>query len=405
MAGKLSDELINISTMLMVAQERGDIFRATNALNEAILTVIETEERTGGLATKKEKALSTLIKFSKDEVMKMSKTFKKEFIANGCVAHMIKRPSGKSGWFYEIRYRRNGYNISVSNKDINIAKRLFVDATTHLDEPAKTKGITFGQMADEWLAYKKGKVVDHTWEMYKRYANLYFSKVLLSKDIKSIRTAELNKFMQEFASQPRLYEDMRILINSIFKYALLNAVISHNPVTLIPFKRAERKSRRNLTAAEIKEFLKTVRQTKYEKIRQTVYVLYFFGVRPCELDEEARFENDFLICRNRKRKGGKIEYKKIPVPEQAREYIDFSLPLKLPGCPQWISKSIAALLPNELTAYNLRHTFATICQKYVRPDIVDIWMGDSSERLVGRVYTHFDDDFMKEQMSKVVFIT
>lgn len=55
--------------------------------------------------------------------------------------------------------------------------------------------------------------------------------------------------------------------------------------------------------------------------------------------------------------------------------------------------------------YNLRHTFATQCQKYVRPDIVDIWLGDSSERLVGRVYTHFDDDFMKEQMSKVEFIT
>ncbi|HIR40197.1 MAG TPA: hypothetical protein IAB90_07445 [Candidatus Coproplasma stercoripullorum] len=53
----------------------------------------------------------------------------------------------------------------------------------------------------------------------------------------------------------------------------------------------------------------------------------------------------------------------------------------------------------------MRHTFATICQKYVRPDIVDIWMGDSPERLVGRVYTHFDNEFMKEQMSKVVFIT
>ena len=118
MAGKLSDELINISTMLMVAQERGDIFRATNALNEAILAVIETEERTGGLATEKEKALSTLIKFSKDEVMKMSKTFKKEFIANGCVAHVIKRPSGKSGYFYEIRYIED--QLTLCYHDLNI---------------------------------------------------------------------------------------------------------------------------------------------------------------------------------------------------------------------------------------------------------------------------------------------
>ena len=51
----------------------------------------------------------------------------------------------------------------------------------------------------------------------------------------------------------------------------------------------------------------------------------------------------------------------------------------------------------------LRHTFATICQQYVRPDIVDIWMGDSSERLVGRVYTHFPDKFMIEQMQNVIF--
>lgn len=401
---KLSEDLIAISTMLMTATERGELIRLAGELNSTVLKVMEIE-KTAGTPAEKKKALSATIKFTDEEIKGMSKTFKKEFIANGCVAHIIKRPSGKSGFFYEIRYRRNGYNISVSNKNLKTAKRMFAEATTKLDEPKKPKAITFGQMTDEWLAYKKGKVVDHTWEMYKRYASLYFSKALLSKDIKSIRTAELNKFMQEFVDRPRLYEDMRILLNSIFKYALLNAVISHNPVTLIPFKRAERKSRRSLTTAEIKEFLTTVRQAKYEKIRQTVYVLYFFGVRPCELDEEAHFENGFLICRNRKRKGGKIEYKKIPVPEQAREYIDFSLPLKLPGCAQWISKSIAALLPNELTAYNLRHTFATICQKYVRPDIVDIWMGDSSERLVGRFYAHFDDEFMKEQMSKVVFIT
>ncbi len=57
----------------------------------------------------------------------------------------------------------------------------------------------------------------------------------------------------------------------------------------------------------------------------------------------------------------------------------------------------------EVTQYYLRHTFATVCQQYVRPDIVDIWMGDSSERLVGRVYTHFPDKFMKSEMDKVIF--
>ena len=55
------------------------------------------------------------------------------------------------------------------------------------------------------------------------------------------------------------------------------------------------------------------------------------------------------------------------------------------------------------TPYYLRHTFSTVCQQYVRPDIVDIWMGDSPQRLVGKVYTHFPDGFMYEQMQKVEF--
>ena len=56
----------------------------------------------------------------------------------------------------------------------------------------------------------------------------------------------------------------------------------------------------------------------------------------------------------------------------------------------------------EKTAYYLRHTFSTLCQQYVmRADIVDIWMGDSPQRLVGKVYTHFPDKFMREQMDNV----
>ena len=69
-----------------------------------------------------------------------------------------------------------------------------------------------------------------------------------------------------------------------------------------------------------------------------------------------------------------------------------------------INMKLANIMDDEeVTQYFLRHTFATTCQQSVRPDIVDIWMGDSSERLVGRVYTHFEDDFMYEQMQNVKF--
>ncbi len=108
-----------------------------------------------------------------------------------------------------------------------------------------------------------------------------------------------------------------------------------------------------------------------------------------------------LIARNRKRKNGKIEYKKIPVPKQAQELIEWNKPLTADLHRLKINDMMKDLLAGK-TAYCLRHTFATFCQQYVRPDIVDIRMGDSPQRLVGKVYTHFPDDFMKKQMDLVI---
>ena len=63
-----------------------------------------------------------------------------------------------------------------------------------------------------------------------------------------------------------------------------------------------------------------------------------------------------------------------------------------------------ALGDEGLTSYNLRHTFATLCAEKVREEVVDIWMGDSPERLIGKFYIHYTDDFLKKQMEKVNFI-
>lgn len=278
-------------------------------------------------------------------------------------------------------------------------------ATTTTPPKEAESVITFGDMAEEWFDYKKGKVHPHTWDGYRRIYDRDITAEVRGKDIKQIRTAELNALIRGMTRSQRIREEMRILFNSVFKYAQMNGIIIHNPVTLIPFERAERTPRRCLTPEEIKIFFATIKQPKFDNVRQAAYAIYFFGVRPCELDDEAHIEGDFLICRNRKRKKGRIEYKKIPVHPTARQFIDSTQPLKPRCCSQYCSKILAQVLPGELTAYSLRHTFATTCQKYVRPDIVDIWMGDSPERLVGRVYTHFDDEFMLSEMAKVDFTT
>ena len=358
-----------------------------------------------GKSNNEKKTSSAEIKFTKKEIESMSKTFKREFIANGMAAHIIERPSGKHGVFYEIRYRRNGYDIAVSNKELKRAKAMFVEATQNLPPPeviAKNK-FTFGFIADEWLRYKRGKIAEDTRKGYESQIRRFIPKTFMDKPIKAIRTSDIDEVMNALDT-PRKYEDMRTVFNSIFKYAKASGIVTYNPVEMIPFKRAERENRDRLTDEQIKIFLANLKTPFFDKTRNFAYAMYFFGLRPCEIDDEAHFENGFLICRNRKRKNGKKAYKKIPIPRQAEKLFDFDSPLKSPLSYDRTLDIMKKALPEGAIPYQLRHTFASVCDEKVKREVVELWMGDSPERLVGKTYVHYSDDFMRQEMDKVNFV-
>lgn len=357
--------------------------------------------------TQTEKAVSSVITFSLKEISNMPKTFKKEFIANGMIAHVLKRKTSKHAYSYEIRYRKNGYHIYVSSYSLEKAKEKFLSAVSpeniekHRVKKQKLALNSFLFVTQEWLTFKKADLNKRTHKNYESYCNRFLFPVLGDLPIASIKTIDISNIMATV--QGRVYEDLRIVLNSVFKYALANSLITNNPMLLIPFKKAERNNRRALTNEELKKLFERLNLPEFKDYKQTFLILLFFGLRPCEL-EDARFEGDFLIAKNAKRKGGKVEYKKIPICNQARELLDLSAPIKALHITNSLNRIFKRIMDDEnITQYFLRHTFATVCQQYVRPDIVDIWMGDSSERLVGRVYTHFFDDFMIAQMKNVVF--
>lgn len=406
--GRLSDDFINLTTQLMMARERGEILRLATQFNATIERLAEAEKRAQNEENKLiPKATTTTLKFTKQEISKMATTFKKEFICNGLCARITKRESGKNSYCYEIRYRSNGYNISASSTDLATAKKKFLQKTTPAEidkyyvKGKKTGHNLLEEIFEEWHSYKKGTVVDKEHTRF-RVNFMGLPEKIRKKPIAEIRTIDVDAILKEV--KPRKYEELRTLFNGIFKYAIASGIISNNPVALIKFKRAERQSRESLSKGEILAFLGRIKEPKYDNIRQFAYILYFFGLRPCEIDEETHREGNFLITRNRKRKNGKIEYKKIPIPTQAQELIDWDKPLTSNLHRLKINDIMKELLADK-TAYCLRHTFATICQQYVRPDIVDIWMGDSPQRLVGKVYTHFSDEFMRSQMDLVKFTT
>ena len=373
---------------------------------ETIQNLIDAGELTVEEDSETESLGSEIITFTKGEITKMDKTFKKHFILNGYIAHVTKRQSGKKGFYYQIRYRRNGYNVEASSVNLQEAKRKFLEKTKpenigkYLVKKMKSGFNLLEEIFEEWHAYKKGTVVDKEHLRFK-VNFMALPEELRQKPITQIRTVDIDTVMKDV--KPRKYEELRTLFNGIFKYAVASGIIQHNPVALIKFKRAERQTRDALPKKEIIAFLERIKLPKYDEIRQAMYLLYFFGLRPCEVDNDAHKEGNFLIARNRKRKNGKIEYKKIPIPTQAQGLIDWNKPLTFQTQSKYAQDELIKDLLGGKTGYYLRHTFSTVCQQYVRPDIVDIWMGDSPQRLVGKVYTHFPDEFMLEQMQKVQF--
>ena len=355
----------------------------------------------------KTKSVSSLIHFTHKEIEKMATTFKKVFIANGLAAHVLKKQSGKNSLCYEIRYRANGYDIRTSSTDLNTAKAKFIAKTTPKEIEKyriQSKIIStncLSNVFEQFLTHKsKSKVTQKTLSDYR----IRFNRIpdfIREKQISTITSIQISEYMNTL--NERAYEDMRTVFNSVFKFAMMLGLITVNPVALIPFQRAERKVREALSEEEILSFLTHISEPKFDKIRQMSYFYYFFGLRASELDEETRREGDFLITRNRKRKNGKIEYKKIPVPKQAENFIDWTPPLHRTVRPVTANQLFKELLGNGKTAYSLRHTFSTICQQYVRQEIVEIWIGDSPVRLIAKHYTHFSDKFMREQMDLVQF--
>ena len=125
---KLSDNLILLTSKLMLVNEKSEALHLASEFNSVIEKVISAENEGKQFST--QKATTGTLKFTLQEISKMSTTFKKYFILNGLVTRCTKRPSGKKTICYELRYRSNGYDISASSTDLAEAKKKFLFKTT-----------------------------------------------------------------------------------------------------------------------------------------------------------------------------------------------------------------------------------------------------------------------------------
>lgn len=360
------------------------------------------------------------LKFTNKEISKMPERFRRDFILQDKIVKCRRRKSGKKTINYEIRYRRDGLSIAVSSNDLEKAKEKFIQAL-RLEEKriveetarkeAEAKALaqaeqknavleTFHEFAMYYFEkYRKRKVSPKTLEndtyRYKNHIRPHFG----SMPLKEITSALCQELLDKLAESGKMKTNNEVysILNAIFKMAIAHDLSSKNPLAIVIIQKHHSKHGKALTKEEEKLLLKGVEGTKYEPI---MALALYTGLRPNEL-YTADIEGDFVVARNSKRKGGKIEYKKIPICKMLEPYVKELSDLELPTL-EYVRKTFNQILPNHIL-YDLRTTFYTRCEECgVSAPARDHFVGHSSGAL-NNTYSDLSDEYLRKESEKLVW--
>ena len=104
-------------------------------------------------------------------------------------------------------------------------------------------------------------------------------------------------------------------------------------------------------------------------------------------------------------KAGKSNIRKSPICRKARGKPNIQDTVIMPHRTDVLNRIFKRIIGDETaTQYYLRHTFATKCQEYVRPDIVDIWMDIAPEGLSDGFIRTFPTSLCKSKWTRLFSI-
>lgn len=343
-----------------------------------------------------------LLQFTKKEIDKMPNKFKKIFRTNGYTAWIRRRSDDRYKCSYEVRYRRSGYNISVSGKTIEIAKQRFIDALNNAEPKEKSadKGIptTFNEFAQYYFnTFRWRKVVEITRQTDTRRYNAYILPAFNDKAIKNITPGECQKLIDSIFEKgtPKQATEVFSLLNQIFKMAIKHNIIVHNPCDIVFVQKYEKQHGETLTKDEERELLKATSGTPY--LLMFAIALYT-GLRPNEY-KTARIDGKFIIANNSKQKDGKEHIKRIPITPMLAPYLENVSEIKFYHLNRLRDK-LKEFLPNH-KLYDLRTTFYTRCQECGVTDIArNLFVGHSLGGLAD-TYTDISDEYLLKESAKL----
>lgn len=346
-----------------------------------------------------EPGINNYIYFTEKEIKSMPEEIKKILTLKGKSCHLSKRTVGNCE-FYEIRFRKNGYNISASGQTIEKAKKKFFEKLAYarpVQKVSKAVPTTFIAFATYYFEnFRRPKLSDtsikHDLLLYKNHLFTHFGNASLRKitplDCKSLLDSILAR------GHGKTCEDVRCLLNQIFKGAIAHGILTLNPLDIVFFVKHERETGTILTKEE--------QDVVLEKLKGTPAVVavalsLYCGLRPNEW-QKCRIDGEFIVAVNSKRKTKRVEYKRIFICDRLKPFIENGIP-KFPAYEQ-IRVKFKEALPNH-SPKDLRKTFNSKCKELGVSDHARKHFMGHSDGVLDSTYTYLSDDYLKSEGKKL----
>lgn len=343
------------------------------------------------------------LEFSEKEINSMPKQIKKLLIIEKKRCRVRQHPNKKG---YEIRLRRDGYDISASGLTIELAKENFLRKLEGAKPKSKTGETvvpkTFNGFAQFYFEnFRKDLVATKTFyndlSRYKNYIYPFFGE----RPVCKILPADCKKLLESIKCEGlgKTADEVYSLLNVIFKSAINHALIERNPLNAVLHIKHEKQSGVALTKQEELLLYNELNNAAHPlRYRKAIALALFCGLRPNELYKIAKFNPPFIVAENSKRKNKKIEYKRIPIIDALKPFVADGV-ADLPT-EKYLRTFLKEILPNH-TLKDLRKTFNTRCKEYgVSDHARKHFMGHSLGAL-DSTYTELSDEYLLKESEKL----
>lgn len=359
-----------------------------------------TPASVGLIATKEISALN----FTEKEIDKMPKQFKTLFKAGRIRATVRFRNN-----VYEIRCQVYYQKISASSKNLEIAKRKFIEKLNEVVLPnqgKKLSNVTFAAFADKWLEIKERTTKETTYNEYKRVIERDLKPYFRGKSLREITRENVQAllFSKVDAGKHRTAQKLQLVLKCIFDLAESDYQIP-SPMSKIVLPHHEKERGAPFTLIEEQRLL------DYCKLGGTassaLLVLLYFGLRRSELKTLRCSEDSLTVVTSKTRLGKNEVERTIPftaVFNRVKRYVNFEEAKNTNVSTLY--GTLKKLFPHK-HPHELRYTFISRCKESgVNPEVVMLWAGHEEDKdvltsRVNRRYTLFSQEFLQEEAKKV----